>query len=65
MSDRHARSCDTCNRHLDTYYIDGRMTGGTWATMCHTCHRLYGVGFGMGKGQLFKWIKNTWTKVKG
>ena len=60
-----SRACDICTRKLDTYYIDGRLQQGGWATLCHTCHRYYGAGFGMGKGQLFKWIKNTWQKTKG
>lgn len=55
--------CDLCSKNLDGLnYIDGKCCRGGWATMCESCHEIYGSGFGTGKGQLYN---PTHVKLKG
>ena len=46
------KKCQVCNRPLEGF-VDGKTVGGWWACMCEVCHVLYGVGFGMGRGQQY------------
>lgn len=48
-------SCDICHRNLDTLtaFIDGVTATGQWAIMCLTCHKYWGMGLGLGKGQRY------------
>ena len=43
--------CDFCKR---VAYVDGRTKWGYWAYMCRDCFRLWGVGLGIGHGQILK-----------
>jgi len=45
--------CDLCHEGLKDCFIDGKTTYGPWATMCPTCHNLFGCGLGLGKGQKY------------
>lgn len=46
--------CDICNKDVTSKYIDGRTTSGQWGNMCLQCHKVHGVGLGIGKGQLIE-----------
>ena len=41
--------CDFCDKPA---YADGKTTMGPWAYMCKTHFDMYGVGLGLGKGQI-------------
>lgn len=45
--------CDICKKPLSSTYIDGKTKQGPWANMCLSCHKAFGVGLGLGKGQVF------------
>lgn len=47
------KKCDICHKDLPIVYIDGKTVFGLWATMCPSCHKEGGIGFGLGKGQMF------------
>ena len=50
--------CNICSTPVTDRFIDGRIrTHGSWAIMCTTCHAQYGVGLGLGCGQLY--VKDT------
>ena len=42
--------------HGDTKqaFVDGATSFGAWANMCLKCHRAYGKGLGLGKGQQYE-----------
>lgn len=47
-------------------FVDGRTVYGSWANMCLTCHRKYGVGLGTGKGQRYtRQADGRWLKTGG
>jgi hypothetical protein len=47
-------SCDICKQKIKDKFIDGRTVFGlSWGFMCPVCHKKYGVGLGVGKGQLY------------
>lgn len=61
--------CEVCGRKLTTAFIDGRTKTGFWAIMCLACHKEFGVGLGIGKGQKYEMrvIKDgekEWIKIK-
>lgn len=63
------KQCDVCSGKLTTAFVDGRTKTGFWAIMCLPCHKEFGVGLGVGKGQRYsmKVIKGggtEWIKVK-
>lgn len=46
--------CDICGGPIYEGFVDGRIQdAGCWANMCLQCHRRYGVGLGLGKGQKY------------
>ena len=45
--------CDLCHKVLKDTYIDGKTKQGPWAYMCLSCYKAFGVGLGLGKGQVF------------
>jgi hypothetical protein len=57
--------CDLCQAPLQLTYVDGatRRTG-QWANMDPLCHRLYGVGLGIGRGQRYEraGLTSPWTR---
>ena len=50
-------TCDLCGTQIkgvEDYFVDGEtFKGGTWGLMCPKCHREYGSGLGLGKGQKY------------
>lgn len=44
------KTCQICYKKVAR--IDGRTKVGPWAYMCKSCHAIFGVGFGIGKGQI-------------
>jgi hypothetical protein len=59
-------ACDICGTPKPQKIIDGVVRGRSWALMCPDCHKLFGVGLGTGKGQLFeKQVDGTYVKVGG
>ena len=61
--------CDLCGHKPKGVFIDGRTKMGAWAIMCSACHKEFGVGLGVGKGQRYelKVVKDgdkEWIKVK-
>ncbi len=44
--------CDICKVRPPKY--DGKTRMGPWAYMCEKCFKAYGVGLGLGKGQVLK-----------
>jgi len=61
--------CDVCGDTLKDSFIDGRTKTGFWAIMCEACHKEFGVGLGVGKGQKYKLKRikegeEEWIKVK-
>jgi len=68
------KTCDICKAKNLKEYVDGRILSnsislwyGTWANLCITCHDTHGIGYGIGKGQLYRYIEtsNTYKKIKG
>lgn len=59
--------CECCDVHLEyigNYFIDGKIKSSTkWGILCEDCHKKYGIGLGMGKGQ--KYDLRTGEKVAG
>jgi hypothetical protein len=51
------RECDFCKNAIKKQFIDGATIQGTWAIMCVPCHKRYGLGLGIGKGQLYRKTK--------
>ena len=55
--------CDICRKKLGEYFIDGRMKQGSWAIMCLKCHKEFGIGLGLSRGQMYS--THTLEKVEG
>lgn len=45
-----SQTCDICQQQPAKY--DGKTKMGPWAYMCEKCFKAYGVGLGLGKGQV-------------
>lgn len=59
-------NCDICTVSMANKFVDGKTIYGSWATMCQSCHKRIGMGFGAGKGQLYeKQSDNRWLKIRG
>jgi len=46
------KKCDICGKEPEQI-IDGKTVMGGWANLCPDCHREYGCGLGVGKGQKY------------
>lgn len=46
------KTCDFCGSDFKKFFIDGA-TGQGWAIMCPACHKDYGHGLGIGRGQKY------------
>lgn len=59
------QQCQLCGRKFeDGYsYIDGKTAMGSWADMCGDCHKQFGCGLGVGKGQEYDWTSG--KKIAG
>lgn len=44
--------CDFCSKVVVTW-IDGKTVHGPWANMCLQCYKVYGIGLGIGRGQMY------------
>lgn len=52
-------NCDFCQAEA---HVDGKTLMGPWAYMCKEHYRQYGVGLGMGRGQVLVLRKGTDSK---
>jgi len=58
--------CQICNASVKGEFYDAKHKTGPWAIMCKPCHRLEGVGYGVGLGQLYKrQADGRWLQIKG
>jgi hypothetical protein len=58
--------CDLCQAPLDGEFVDGATVRGPWAMMCVKCHRMFGHGLGMGRGQRYELgDQDRWWKTGG
>jgi hypothetical protein len=62
---RTPQECDICKDPIGTEFVDGRTVYGPWACMCLSCHRINGVGLGLGKGQRYQKQDDKFVKVEG
>lgn len=47
--------CQLCHAKITKQFVDGATRPrGQWADMCLACHRAYGYGLGIGKGQYYE-----------
>lgn len=46
-------TCEVCSAECSAY-VDGRTNSGMWANMCDACHKKYGSGLGIGRGQRYE-----------
>lgn len=47
-------TCNLCDQPITDTFIDGKTADmGLWAIMCPKCHKIRGIGLGLGKGQRF------------
>ena len=46
--------CDVCDAKIVDVFIDGATVMGPWAYLCPSCHRRYGTGLGIGRGQKYR-----------
>lgn len=60
-----SRTCDICNKGNLTSYVDGATRMGPWANMCPSCYEKYGVGLGIGRGQLYRLDGDHYVQEKG
>lgn len=52
--------CNICGKPIRNDFVDGKTLDGPWAIMHQSCHKLRGVGLGLGKGQLYRNLGNGW-----
>lgn len=58
--------CSICGELVRDTFIDGVTVRGPWAIMCQTCHRLFGRGLGIGRGQRYtRGPENRFHRVEG
>lgn len=58
--------CDVGGEPIATLFVDGRTVMGPWGNMCMTCHKKFGSGVGVGKGQMYeKQRDGRWLKIQG
>ncbi len=59
-----ATHCDICEKNLMRYFYDGKTQWGTWAVMCTECWFFYGLGVGIGAGDLYMRVTDDWIKIE-
>jgi len=59
------RECQLCLKPIKSSFIDGKVKLGGWAIMCEGCHKLHGVGLGIGKGQIYEKEGKRWKRKDG
>jgi len=60
-----AERCDICNKSFvaQKHFINGKVKAGFWKIMCRDCHKIFGVGIGSDRGQIY--LTETKEKVAG
>ena len=58
-------TCDICHKPFTDTMLDARTTSGRWGLLCPDCHKDYGVGIGIGRGQEYRLRSGEWIKVAG
>ncbi len=59
-------ACDVCLATIDDEFIDGALLTGPWARLCPACHRRWGAGLGMGRGQRYtRQADGMWLNTTG
>ncbi len=57
------KECQLCLTAITEEFVDGAvLPSKKWAILCIPCHRLYGIGLGAGRGQLYKKGGKRWKK---
>lgn len=63
-------TCQLCNQDVRTLpspntntIVDGATVSGPWAYMCRPCHKKFGMGTGLGRGQVYNVV--TGEKIDG
>jgi len=57
-------ACQIGQEPIKDVFIDGATRNGQWAYMCLECHKIHGVGLGIGRGQKYvRQSDNKWLKV--
>ena len=51
------KSCDCCGKKDLTEFIDGNSRQGGWTNFCPSCHKIHGIGLGIGKGQKYIFVE--------
>lgn len=46
--------CDMNGETIKDEFVDGALRNGVWGILCPYCHKNYGVGLGIGRGQRYK-----------
>lgn len=59
--------CNLCGNVITTHFVDGKVAGySSWAIMCPDCFRDFGLGLGLGRGQLYEKQPNErYMKIEG
>ena len=57
----HCRFCGMKLREM----VDGKTIYGSWAYMCLSCFSIFGVGLGIGRGQVFELVPYAADKERG
>jgi hypothetical protein len=60
-------NCQMCDRPLGNTMVDAATRPqGRWGILDLKCHRIHGVGVGVGKGQVYaKQDDGRWLKIEG
>jgi len=46
--------CQFGGEEITTEFVDGALRkGGVWSILCPDCHKIYGIGVGLGRGQRY------------
>lgn len=51
--EREPATCDLCGTRDLKVFIDGKTIYGRWANMCQKCYASFGIGLGIGVGQIY------------
>ena len=56
--------CDLCADTITDVFIDGKTVYGPWGILCPKCHKKFGMGLGLGRGQKYSREGQNWIKVE-
>jgi hypothetical protein len=59
--------CELNGETIKDKFVDGVLKDGRWAILCPNCHKKFGVGLGVGRGQLYerRETDGVWIKTQG